>query len=168
MIRRKIHSAILVVGVVAVGFVFGPASSVLGQYGGQHQHDQAFTQQKRQHQHEDMRKEHDQKVPPYYKNVDDLKVIPKTLSPEQFADPKVKKAYEVARDNPKLLLQLPCFCHCDQSTGHNSLLDCFVDEHGANCDTCIDEAVEAAKLVGESWSIKKIREKIIAGFSKAH
>lgn len=167
MIRRKIHSAILVVGVVAVGFAFGPASSVLGQYGSQHQHDRDSAQQKKQQQG-DPHKGHDQEVPPYYKNVDDLKVIPKTLSPVQFADAKIKKAYEVARDNPKLLLQLPCFCHCDQSTGHNSLLDCFVDEHGANCDTCIDVAVEAAKLEGENWSIDKIREKIITDYSKGH
>ena len=166
MIRRIIHTAILAVSVAAVGFAFGFSYSALGQHGDQHQHGQAAGQQKKQHQHGGMHKGHDQKVPPFYKNVDDLKEIPKTLSPEQFADPKVKKAYEVARDNPKLLLQLPCFCHCDQSTGHNSLLDCFVDEHGANCDTCIDEAVGSAKLQAENWSIVKIREKIIADYSK--
>jgi hypothetical protein len=165
MFRKKIYSAILTVSVVTVGFAFGFSYSALAQCD-KRQPSQTTAQQ--QHQHGNMHKGHDQQIPRYYKNVNDLKETPKTLSPEQFADLKVKQAYEVAHDNPKLLLQLPCFCNCDQSKGHNSLLDCFVDEHGANCDICIDEAVKAAKLESENWNIEKIREKIIADFSKAH
>jgi hypothetical protein len=110
-----------------------------------------------------------QKIPAYYENADAVKEIPKTLAPEQFTDPKTKQAYEVARDNPKLLMQMPCFCYCDKSgLDHKSLLSCFVDEHGANCDTCLDEAVMAAKLQKENMTIKEIREKIIADYSKGH
>ena len=165
MFGRIIHSAVLVVSVVVVGLALGFKYSALAQCE-KRQQSQVFTQQ--QQQGGETHKGHEQQIPRYYKDVDGLKELPKTMSPERFANPEVKKAYEVARDNPKLLLQLPCFCHCDQSKGHNSLLDCFVDEHGANCDRCIEEAVESAKLASENWSIEKIREKIITDYSKGH
>ncbi len=164
MLSRKIHYAILTISVAAVGFAFGFSYSTLAQCENREQ-SQASTQQQ---QGSETPKGHNQQIPRYYKDIDDLKEIPKTMSPERFANPEVKKAYEVARGNPKLLLQLPCFCHCDQSKGHNSLLDCFVDEHGASCDRCIEEAVESAKLASENWSIERIREKIISDYSKGH
>ncbi|MEW6213539.1 MAG: CYCXC family (seleno)protein [Acidobacteriota bacterium] len=159
MTRSKMHSLILAAFIAASGLIFTLAGSAMSQ----HQHHSSGSQQKG-HRHEGMMQE--QKTPPYYKNVDDLKEIPKTLPPDRFSDADVKRAYEVARDNPKLLLQMPCYCHCDMSAGHKSLLDCFVDEHGADCDTCVSEALLVAKLQGEGLSVEKVRERIIAEYSK--
>lgn len=52
-----------------------------------------------------------------------------TLNPEQFVG-SVKHAYEFAGRNPALLSQLWCYCGCDRTDGHRSLLDCYRDTHG--------------------------------------
>ncbi len=55
--------------------------------------------------------------------------LPNTLDPGLFKG-KAKKAYQVAKDIPEILAQMPCFCGC-QAFGHENLLDCFIDTHGA-------------------------------------
>ena len=55
---------------------------------------------------------------------------PTTLPAEQFSDPSTRKSYEIARGNPELLEQMPCYCGCYANPGHTSNLDCFVDKHG--------------------------------------
>ena len=55
---------------------------------------------------------------------------PVALPPEQFADPMIRKSYEVARNNPQLLERMPCYCGCYISPGHGNNLDCFADRHG--------------------------------------
>jgi hypothetical protein len=54
---------------------------------------------------------------------------PPSLDPDQFQDPNVRAAYQVARNAPELLEQMPCYCGCF-TTGHTSNYDCFVDNHG--------------------------------------
>ena len=54
--------------------------------------------------------------------------LPKTLDPELFKG-EAKRAYQVAREIPEILAQMPCFCGCE-AVGHQNLLDCFVDRHG--------------------------------------
>ncbi len=163
MVRRKMFSAVLAAGMAVAGVLLTSSNAL----GWQHEHKSAG-EQKKEHKHEGMSQGHQgNRIPAYYEDVDDVNEVPKTLSPEQFTDPKTRQAYEVARDNPKLLMQMPCFCYCDKpGLDHKSLLSCFVDKHGANCGTCIDEAVMATKLQKENLSIEQIREKIIAEFSK--
>ena len=55
--------------------------------------------------------------------------LPETLDPSLFKG-KAKGAYQVAKDIPEVLSQMPCFCECD-AYGHENLLDCFIDRHGA-------------------------------------
>jgi len=55
--------------------------------------------------------------------------LPRTLDPNLFKG-KAKQAYEVAKDIPTVLAQVPCFCECE-AYGHENLLDCFIDKHGA-------------------------------------
>lgn len=55
--------------------------------------------------------------------------LPKTLDPNLFKG-KAKTAYEVAKEIPAVLAQVPCFCECE-AYGHENLLDCFIDNHGA-------------------------------------
>lgn len=106
--------------------------------------------------------EGEKKVPPFVETNVDFAKIPETLPPESFSG-KVKEAYEVAREIPEVLLQLPCYCWCDR-IGHGSLLDCFVDHHGENCIICQEEAFRAEVLSEKGEPIPEIREKIISEF----
>ena len=63
------------------------------------------------------------------KSIDPQTGLPKTLDPSLFRG-KAKQAYQIAKEIPKVLSQMPCFCECEAS-GHENLLDCFIDRHGA-------------------------------------
>jgi hypothetical protein len=54
--------------------------------------------------------------------------LPKTLDPNLIKG-EDREGYQVAKEIPEILAQLPCFCGCE-AAGHENLLDCFVDEHG--------------------------------------
>ena len=54
--------------------------------------------------------------------------LPATLSPALFVG-KTAVAYEVAREIPETLARIYCYCRCDKSVGHTSLLSCFTDDH---------------------------------------
>jgi len=43
------------------------------------------------------------------------------------APPVVQEAYRFAMANPQVLARLPCYCGCG-SMGHESNLDCFIQE----------------------------------------
>jgi hypothetical protein len=53
-----------------------------------------------------------------------------TLDPARFVG-KARQGHEVARESPDLLDQLYCYCECDKSIGHRSLLSCYTDGHAA-------------------------------------
>lgn len=163
MQSRKFRYAILTLSLAVFGYALGFSTVTFAQCEKREQSKPAAQQQAGE-----AHKGHDQPIPRYYKDPNEVKEVPKTMSPERFTNPEVRKAYEAAQNNPKLLLQMPCFCYCDQRKGHNSLLDCFVDEHGSGCDRCMEEAVEAVKLANENWSVEKIREKIISDYAKGH
>jgi hypothetical protein len=63
------------------------------------------------------------------KSIDSKTGLPKTLDPNLFKR-RAKEAYQVAREIPEVLAQMPCFCECE-AFGHENLLDCFIDQHGA-------------------------------------
>ena len=56
-----------------------------------------------------------------------------TLDPNQFSNPTIKKAYQVAKEIPWVLDSIYCFCFCKESPAfrHKSLLSCYVDLHAA-------------------------------------
>ena len=56
-----------------------------------------------------------------------------TLDPNQFQNPMIKQAYQVAKDIPWVLDSIYCFCFCKESPAfrHKSLLSCYVDLHAA-------------------------------------
>ncbi len=104
----------------------------------------------------------DDSVPAYHAQApkDDL---PETMKPESFPDPLVQNAYAVAAKIKKTLYQQPCYCHCDRSKGHTSLLDCFASEHGSGCGTCIYEDLYSYEQVRKGETAAQIREGIIKG-----
>jgi hypothetical protein len=63
------------------------------------------------------------------KSIDPKTGLPKTLDPNFFRG-KAKQAYQIAKEIPEILAQMPCFCECE-AYSHENLLDCFIDQHGA-------------------------------------
>jgi hypothetical protein len=80
-----------------------------------------------------------------------------TLDPDQFMGP-VKQAYTFAGHNPALLAQLWCYCGCDKTAGHKSLLDCYRDRHGATCNICSGEALQAQQMSEQGSPVDQIRD----------
>ncbi len=62
------------------------------------------------------------------KMIDPKTGLPKTLDPNLIQG-KDREGYLIAKEIPEILARLPCFCGCE-AIGHETLLDCFVDEHG--------------------------------------
>src|SRR5437016_10846687 len=84
-----------------------------------------------------------------------------TMDPNYFSkDPKARAAYEVAKDMPEVLAELPCFCGCMTALGHESNLFCFKDEHGSGCSICEDIALEARDMHNKGFSIERIKDVI--------
>lgn len=104
----------------------------------------------------------DNSIPAYHAQAPKAE-LPETLSPDNFPDPLVKNAYAIAAKVKKTLYQQPCYCHCDRSKGHTSLLDCFASEHGSGCGTCIYEELYAYQQVGKGKTAAQIRDGIIKG-----
>jgi hypothetical protein len=53
-----------------------------------------------------------------------------TLDPARFVG-KAAVTHQIARDIPDVLDELYCYCECDKSVGHRSLLSCYTDGHAA-------------------------------------
>jgi hypothetical protein len=104
----------------------------------------------------------DEPVPAYHEQVP-RGVLPATMSPELFSDPLVQNAYTVAARIKKTLYQEPCYCHCDRSQGHASLLDCFASKHGSECNICMFEDFYTYEQSRKGKSAAQIRTGIIKG-----
>lgn len=96
----------------------------------------------------------------------------------QFPDwvytmPRGGDAYAAALANPDLLTPLPCFCGCmNFEQPHAGLKDCFVnpasgeiDPHGAFCETCQEEALDAVAWAGEGVTPDEIHHRLVAKYS---
>jgi hypothetical protein len=89
--------------------------------------------------------------------------LPVTLSPKQFDDPMVQNSYAIAARIKKTLYQQPCYCHCDRSQGHGSLLDCYVSKHASGCEICIRETFYASQQLAKGKTAAQIRDGINRG-----
>ncbi len=104
----------------------------------------------------------DEAVPAYHAQAPQGE-LPATMDPGLFNDPVVQNAYAVASKIKNVLYQQPCYCHCDRSQGHKSLLDCFASKHGSGCGTCIYEDFYAFEQSSKRKSAAQIRSGIIKG-----
>ena len=86
--------------------------------------------------------------------------------------PRGGEAYTAAYANLDLMATLLCYCGCMQfDDPHGSLKDCFMlpdgelNTHGAFCETCQDEAIDAIAMAiaGKDWT--EIREYIDATYA---
>ena len=94
--------------------------------------------------------------------------LPLVLNQAQLAEtgltlPAQKESYKAAARVGNLLYQEPCYCHCDRHAGHTSLRSCFENTHGANCSTCMAEALYTYEMSKKGWTAKMIRDGIIRG-----
>jgi Protein of unknown function with PCYCGC motif len=104
----------------------------------------------------------DDAVPAYHAEAP-RGALPATLSPVLFNDLVVRNAYIIAARIKKTLYQQPCYCHCDRSQGHTSLLDCFASKHGSACGTCIYEDFYSYEQSRKGKTATQIRAGIIRG-----
>lgn len=89
--------------------------------------------------------------------------LPATMSPTLFTSAVIQNAYILAARIKKVLYQQPCYCHCDRSQGHGSLLDCFASKHASGCEICIREGFYAYEQTRKGRSGAEIREGIERG-----
>lgn len=56
-----------------------------------------------------------------------------TLNPDMLGEPYVRKAYHTAKEIPRVLDSIYCYCKCEESPAfrHKSLLSCYVDNHAS-------------------------------------
>ena len=85
------------------------------------------------------------------------------MEPSLFTDIQTFNAYVLAGRIKKVLYQQPCYCHCDRSQGHGSLLDCYVSRHATGCDVCQKEDFYAYEQTHLGKSPAQIREAIMRG-----
>jgi Protein of unknown function with PCYCGC motif len=89
--------------------------------------------------------------------------LPETLDPAQFTNVVVQNAYNLAARVKKILYQQPCYCHCDRSQGHGSLLDCFAGKHASVCEICIREGLYSYEQSHKGKTAAQIRAGIEHG-----
>ncbi len=101
-------------------------------------------------------------VPAFHKQAPQGQ-LPGTINPTEFSDVVVQNAYILAARVKKILYQQPCYCHCDRSQGHKSLLDCFASKHGAECGVCMREAIYSYEQSRQGRTAAQIRAGIEHG-----
>jgi len=89
--------------------------------------------------------------------------LPPTMEASLFTDIQTFNAYVIASRIKKVLYQQPCYCHCDRSQGHGSLLDCYVSRHATGCDICQKEDFYAYEQTHKGKTPAQIREGILRG-----
>lgn len=100
---------------------------------------------------------------PAYHDAPPTGALPETLSPALFNDTLAQNAFTIAARIKKVLYQQPCYCHCDRSQGHTSLLDCFTGRHAAVCGTCEREDFYAYEQTQKGQTPAQIRDGIERG-----
>ncbi len=88
---------------------------------------------------------------------------PDQLSADSQSRPFVARAYRIAARIHRTLFQLPCYCHCDQSIGHNSLRSCYADDHASHCVACLQELYYADSMLKRGKTAQQIRAGIEHG-----
>lgn len=103
-----------------------------------------------------------QQVPHYYSSAEQARPLPPTLPPAAFQDPRVARAYVIAKRIPEVLVQQPSYCLL-MRRHHHSLPACFVTDDANRCQICLKESYLADELDRAGKSAAEIRASIIAG-----
>lgn len=81
------------------------------------------------------------------------------LEPHQFFG-QAKAGYVAAQKVPEICDKLFCYCGCDLTDCHGSLLDCFTSDHGVDCHICQEEALIALKMHRKNKPLPEIQKYI--------
>lgn len=97
----------------------------------------------------------------------------KPFSPPQVLDPNnyvglVKAGYAAAKEIPDICDKLFCYCGCDLTDCHGSLLDCFTSDHGVDCRICQEEAILALKFHKQGKTLAQIQKIIDKRYEKEY
>ncbi|MBX9571467.1 MAG: PCYCGC domain-containing protein [Candidatus Obscuribacterales bacterium] len=74
--------------------------------------------------------------------------------------------YAAAKNCPEVMEKLFCYCGCDLTDQHVSLLDCFTSIHGVDCHICQEEAILARKMNSDGSPIAEIQKTIDEKYAK--
>lgn len=89
---------------------------------------------------------------------------PQTLDPAEFTG-VAQEAYRLAKQQPELLENLPCYCGCYFKDGHQNLLDCFRDRHAEKCEECQKIAKRAGELSRHGYAAADIKSTLDREFA---
>lgn len=79
-----------------------------------------------------------------------------------------KLGYAAAKQCPEICAKLFCYCGCDETDEHDTLLDCFTTDHGVDCHICQQEALVALKMKREGKTLAEIQQAVDQQFEKQY
>jgi hypothetical protein len=89
------------------------------------------------------------------------------LDPNKYFG-KAKAGYAAAKECPEICAKLFCYCGCDLTDEHVSLLDCFTTDHGVDCYICQEEALAALKMKQQGKGLAEIQKVIDLAYKKEY
>lgn len=90
--------------------------------------------------------------------------VKEVINPHKFSEP-IAQGYRAALKAKDVCSKLFCYCGCDLTDEHKTLLDCFTSMHGVDCAICQEEAVIALHLKEQGKSLGQIQKVIDDRFS---
>lgn len=100
---------------------------------------------------------------PAHHTVPPTAALPDTLDATQFKDGLTQNSYAMAAKIKPVLYEQPCYCFCDRTDSHQSLLDCYVGTHATTCNICRMEGIFAYEQTQKGQTPEQIRKAIIRG-----
>lgn len=93
---------------------------------------------------------------------------PATVLPAEKFFGRASLGYAAAKKIPDICSKLFCYCGCDLTDNHSTLLDCFTSDHGADCQICQEEAILALKMKNEGKSLAAIQKAVDQRYLKEY
>lgn len=90
------------------------------------------------------------------------------LLPPDMWRGKAAEAYRLAAEIPHVVDAQYCYCDCSKNPKfkHKTLLTCYTNDHGANCDICQNEVFMSYDLYKKGYSISDIKAQVDKEFEK--
>lgn len=92
----------------------------------------------------------------------DVAKVNNVQDPAGFSDPRIRTAYEAAKQYAHVLEEIYCYCRCKENIGHRALVECFETGHATDCSVCLDSAVIAARMTKDGKTPKEINKALDA------
>jgi hypothetical protein len=93
--------------------------------------------------------------------------LKQVLDPSQF-EGDAQVGYQSAQQCPEVAAKLFCYCGCDRTEKHTSLLDCFTTRHSVDCPVCVGEMVTALSMHRFNKPMAEIQKAIDDQYTKEY